>query len=61
MSPRRARLGHQRPGQGAGGAGGLESVPRGPGLSSGCESQGSLNVEWLQACSRVGTLALQES
>lgn len=61
MSICRAGLGHYRPGQGVGGAEGLESVPRGPGLSSGCESQGSLIAELLQACSRVGTLALQES
>ena len=39
----------------------LERVPRGPGLSSGCESQGGLKAERLRAYSCVGTLVLWES
>ena len=39
----------------------LERVPRGPGLSSGCESQGGLKAERLRAYSRVETLELRES
>lgn len=39
----------------------LERVPRGPGLSLGCESQGGLKAEQLRAYSCVGTLVLWES